>query len=150
MLRSILGLVAILAFGASVVVAQDPNRQQQPNLDPQKVDQNQPQPRTPDQVPARDQKNATDADKAGKVEATITDVDRKNGTIKVRLKDAQGKEVERTFKLTGDIRYFDSTGKAAAIDIFRSGNQVLIIEREGNLKEVYQNRDQNPTEGQKP
>ncbi|OAI46375.1 hypothetical protein AYO44_02090 [Planctomycetaceae bacterium SCGC AG-212-F19] len=111
------GLVA-LALVVPVVVADD-----------QKPQQN--------QQPTADQK---DAGQQGKMEATILDVDREKGTIKVRLKDAQGKEIEKTFQLTGDIRYFDSTGKVAAVEIFRSGNQVLVLEREGKLKELHQKK----------
>ncbi len=70
--------------------------------------------------------------------ATITKVDRQHGTITVRMKDKTGKRVERTFKLTEDIRYFDSTGRVAAVDVFRSGNEVLVVEEEGHLKELHQ------------
>lgn len=68
--------------------------------------------------------------------ATITKVDAKAGTITVKMKDKDGKEVERTFKLTEDIRYFDSSGKAVAIDVFQAGNDALVIEAEGKLKEL--------------
>jgi hypothetical protein len=84
-----------------------------------------------------------DADKKGK-EATITEVDTINKTITVKCKDAQGKEMEKTFKLAEDIRYLDSTGKVAAIDVFKSGNEVLIVEVEGKLKEVRQKETKNP------
>ncbi len=70
-------------------------------------------------------------------QATITKVDAKNGTVTVKMKDKTGKETEKTFKLEGDIRYFDSTGKAVAIDFFRSGDYVLVVEAEGNLKELH-------------
>ena len=69
-------------------------------------------------------------------QATITKVDAKAGTITVKMKDKDGKEVERNFKLTEDMRYFDCTGKASAIDVFPSGNDILVIEQEGKLKEL--------------
>jgi hypothetical protein len=68
--------------------------------------------------------------------ATITKVDPKAGTITVKMKDKENKEVEKTFKLTEEIRYFDSTGKAVAIDAFQSGHDILIVEAEGKLKEI--------------
>lgn len=83
---------------------------------------------------ADDQKSKTD--KKGK-EATITKVDPQNHTITVRMKDKSGKETKRTFKLAEDVRYFDSTGRAAAIDVFRSGDLVLVVEEEGRLKEIH-------------
>ncbi len=84
-------------------------------------------------------KDAKDKDKAHKGQkATITKVDPKNHTVTVKMKDKSGKEVERTFKLTEDIRYLDSTGKVAAIDVFRSGDEVLVVEEEGHLKELHQ------------
>jgi len=70
-------------------------------------------------------------------QATITKVDAKNETVTVKMKDKNGKEVERVFKLAGDIRYFDSTGRAVAIDFFRSGDLVLVVEAEGRLKELH-------------
>jgi hypothetical protein len=72
--------------------------------------------------------------------ATITKVDPKNHTITLKMKDKEGKETERTFRLTEDIRYLDSTGKVAAIDVFRSGDEILVIEEEGHLKEMHKNK----------
>ncbi|HVS38341.1 MAG TPA: hypothetical protein VMS17_22475 [Gemmataceae bacterium] len=71
-------------------------------------------------------------------EATITNVDAKKGTITVKMKDKDGKDVEKMFALTEDARFFDSTGKVAALDVFRSGNDVLIVEEEGKLKQIQQ------------
>ena len=83
-------------------------------------------------------KDTKDKDKSDKTQkATITKVDAKNHTVTVKMKDKDGKEVEKTFKLTEDIRYLDSTGKAAAIDVFQSGDEILVIEEEGRLKEVH-------------
>jgi putative membrane protein len=73
-------------------------------------------------------------------QATITKVDAKNGTVTVRMKDKNDKDVDKQFTLTGDIRYFDSTGKAAAIEIFKSGDDVLVVELEGRLKEMHHRR----------
>jgi putative membrane protein len=86
-------------------------------------------------------KDAKDKDSGQKGQkATITKVDTKNHTVTVKMKDKNGKEEEKTFKLTEDIRYLDSTGKAAAIDVFRSGDYVLVVEEEGRLKELQQAR----------
>ena len=87
----------------------------------------------------------------------ITKVDAKAGTITVKMKDKDskdGKEVEKTFKLTEEVRYFDSTGKAIAIDEFQSGNDVLVLEVDGKLKEVRKDKkptgpDKKPTEPDK-
>jgi hypothetical protein len=89
-------------------------------------------------------KDDKDKTKGEQHKATITKVDAKKGIITVKMKDKNGKDVEREFKLTEDIRYFDSTGKAAAIDIFQSGNDVLVIEREGKLVEVRKDRSKTP------
>jgi len=125
---------------------QKDQQDQQPPVDQrEKKDQNFPvDQKNADQKNA-DQKNAADKDRdqnKDQSRATIVDVDRDKGSITVRMKDAQGKDVERTFRLTGNIRYFDSAGNVAAVKIFRSGDQVLIIEREGNLHELRHSRDQ--------
>ncbi len=72
-----------------------------------------------------------------KQEATITKVDAKKGTITLRMRNKEGKEEEKTFKLTEDIRMLDSNGRVAAIDVFQSGNDVLVVEAEGRLKEMH-------------
>jgi 3-dehydroquinate synthase class II len=70
--------------------------------------------------------------------ATISKIDTKNHSLTVKMKDKDGKETEKTFKLAETVRYVDSTGKVAAADIFKSGDYVLVIEEEGQLKEVHQ------------
>ena len=68
-------------------------------------------------------------------EAKITKVDAKKGTVTVKMED-KGKEVEKTFKLAEDIEYMDSTGKVATVEIFISGDQVLIVEAEGKITKM--------------
>jgi hypothetical protein len=88
---------------------------------------------------AADNKDNKDKNTKGKqARATITKVDAKKGTVTVRMKNKEGKEETRTFRLTADVRYLDSTGKVVAIDVFRSGDEVLVVEEEGRLKEIKQ------------
>ncbi len=84
----------------------------------------------------KDTKDTKDKNKGKHARATITKVDAKNGTVTVRMRNKEGKEETRTFKLAEDIRYLDSTGRVAAIDIFRSGDEVLVVEERGQLKEM--------------
>jgi hypothetical protein len=69
-------------------------------------------------------------------EATITKVDAKDGTLTVKMMDKTGKEVEKTFHLTEESEYIDSTGRVAALDVFQSGDYVLLIEENGTIKEM--------------
>ena len=80
--------------------------------------------------------------------ATITKVDTKSGTVTVKMKDKEGKDIEKTFKLAEDIVYLDSTGKAARIDLFRTGDEVLVVEQEGKLKQLKKG-DKKPGEKDK-
>jgi hypothetical protein len=94
-------------------------------------------------------KEASTANQKGQ-KATITKVDPKNHTITVKMKGKDGKEETRTFKLTEEVRMVDSTGRVAALDVFQAGNEVLVIEAEGRLREVRQhgnkaNPQANPT-----
>jgi hypothetical protein len=77
--------------------------------------------------------------KEGK-KATITKVDPKHGTVEVKMKNDKGKEVNKTFHLTRDIFYFDSTGRVVDIDVFRSGDDILVVEREGKLHAMQQDK----------
>ncbi len=69
-------------------------------------------------------------------QATITKVDAKNGTVTVKMKDQNGKDVEKTFYLTEEAEYLDSTGEVATIEIFESGDYVLLVETDGKVKEL--------------
>ena len=69
-------------------------------------------------------------------QATITKVDAKKGTVTVMMKDKEGKDVEKTFQLMDDVEYFDSTGRVATIEIFQSGDEVLLVETEGKIQEL--------------
>jgi len=70
------------------------------------------------------------------VQAEILDVNPTAGTVRVRMKDENGKDVERTFQLTGEIRYMDSLGRAVDSKIFRAGDQVAMIVNKGQLQEI--------------
>ncbi len=69
-------------------------------------------------------------------EATITNVNPKAGTVTVQMTDKNGKTIDRTFHLVGDTIYVDSTGRIVESDIFRSGDRVLFVEAEGNIKSM--------------
>lgn len=116
MLRVILGLAAALSVSAATLLAAD-------NQD-------------------KDKKNDQDKDRK---KATITKVDPRAGTVTVKMKDKDGKDQEKTFRLTEDVRYLDSTGKAVAVDVFRSGDYILVVEAEGKLKELRQNTPEKAT-----
>lgn len=68
--------------------------------------------------------------------ATITKMDAKKRMVSVKMKDKEGKDADKTFYLTEDAEYFDSTGKVAVIEVFQSGDEVLIIENDGKIKEM--------------
>jgi hypothetical protein len=89
-----------------------------------------------------DDKNNQDKNKPKGEEhkAKITKVDAKNHEISVKFMK-NGKETEEKFKLTEDIEYLDSTGRVAQLDLFRSGDDVLIIEREGKLVRVKHQKE---------
>ena len=67
---------------------------------------------------------------------TITKVDAKKGQITVKYTGDEGKEVHKTFTLTRDVKIFDETGRIAAIDVFESGDEALILAAQGQLKEL--------------
>jgi uncharacterized protein YuzE len=68
-------------------------------------------------------------------EAKVVKVDGKKHTVTVKMQ-VDGKEVEKTFKLADNIEYADSTGKVAAIEIFTSGDMVLMVEEEGMVSKL--------------
>jgi hypothetical protein len=89
-----------------------------------------------DQQTAGAQDKTDKTDKKAK-EAKITKVDVKNRTATVKMPNkTKDKDVETTFKLAEDIEYMDSTGKVATIEIFTSGDLVLIVERDGMISKM--------------
>jgi hypothetical protein len=88
-------------------------------------------------VQAADQPHKDQHAKQGKHHhATVTNVNPQKGTITLRMKNREGKDVERTFHLTEDVEYLDSTGRVAQADLFQSGDYVLVLEREGRINQV--------------
>jgi opacity protein-like surface antigen len=87
---------------------------------------------------ADDKTKKDDANKKW-TEAKITKVDSKNGTVTVKMKDEHGKDVEKTFHFTEDVHYWDSTGKNVTLDFFQAGNDVLVVEYNGKIKELKKN-----------
>jgi Ca2+-binding EF-hand superfamily protein len=96
---------------------------------------------------ADDTKDTTGKDVGKSVSATVMKVDAKKGEITVKLTDAKGKEQEKTFKLTEDVRILDETGRVVKIDVFQAGSDALIVESEGKLREVR--RAVRPHEGRR-
>ncbi|WP_020476455.1 hypothetical protein [Zavarzinella formosa] len=68
-------------------------------------------------------------------EAKITTINAKKHTATVKMK-AEGKDVEKTFKLAEDIEYMDSTGKVATAEIFTSGDTVMLVECDGQITKM--------------
>jgi 23S rRNA pseudoU1915 N3-methylase RlmH len=68
-------------------------------------------------------------------EAKLVKVDAKKGTVTVKM-EIDGKEVEKTFKLAENIEYADSKGKVAVIDIFTSGDLILVVEEDGTISKM--------------
>ena len=74
--------------------------------------------------------------KKGK-EAKLTKLDAKKHTATVTMKSkADSADVSKTFKLAEDIEYVDSDGKVGSIQIFTSGDMVLIFETEGTITKM--------------
>jgi hypothetical protein len=71
-------------------------------------------------------------------QAKITKVDAEAGTITVKMADEKGKQVEKTFRLVEESEYIDSAGRMAVLDVFRSGDDVLLIEADGRIKSMKQ------------
>ena len=60
------------------------------------------------------------------------------GSLTVKLKDKDGKEVEKTFKLVRETKFYDADGKGTELNVFRAGDQVLLLRREGKVSELRQ------------
>ena len=77
--------------------------------------------------------------------ATITKIDPKAGTITVKMTDKNGQDVEKSFTLVEDAEYVDSAGRVAVLDVFRSGDDVLLVEGEGKIQAMKKADEQSKT-----
>lgn len=111
-MRILLSAAAVLMFTVGTALAQNPD---------QNTNQNQ---------------NTKTVHK-GKVEkAKIVSINPKKGTVTLQFKGKDGHAQTRSFHLTEDIEYADSTGRVAQIDLFRSGDEVLVVEEKGHLRNI--------------
>jgi Ca2+-binding EF-hand superfamily protein len=83
-----------------------------------------------------DDDRKADKNAATPTHVTVTKVNPRNGSITVKFTDDKGKEREKTFQLTRDVRLLDDTGRIVNIDVFESGDEALVVEREGKLQEL--------------
>ncbi len=79
--------------------------------------------------------------------ATIANIDAKAGTVTVKMRDSSGKEVEKTFHLVADSEYLDDTGRVAVEDVFKSGDEVLIVEDQGQIQAIKKADAKDKTHG---
>lgn len=82
------------------------------------------------------EKNGKVTEVRKEAEAKITKVDRQAGTIEVKMTDENGKQIDKTFRLTEFSEYIDSTGRVAVLDVFQSGDDVLLVDTEGRIKSM--------------
>ena len=64
-----------------------------------------------------DEKDAKDKKAPPQLAVRIVKVDAKKGEITVKYTEPKGKEVEKTYRLTEDVRLLDETGRVVKIDV---------------------------------
>jgi hypothetical protein len=91
---------------------------------------------TTGRLPADDPAKA-DVDPLKYAAVTVLKVDPKAGeiTVKYRVND-KGEEPTRVFRHSTAVRLLDETGRAASLEAFEAGTEVLILETGGRLQEV--------------
>jgi Ca2+-binding EF-hand superfamily protein len=67
---------------------------------------------------------------------TVTKVDANKGEITVQCTDDKGKATEKTFHLASDVRLLDETGRVVQLAVFDSGNEALLVESAGKVREL--------------
>jgi hypothetical protein len=83
------------------------------------------------------------------IQATITKVDTAKGEITLTLKAGIGKTTQKVFVLIEEAEYIDNTGEVDAVDVFKSGDEVLLIESNGQLSELKQASNDNQSSNKK-
>jgi Ca2+-binding EF-hand superfamily protein len=70
------------------------------------------------------------------VAAAVVKVDAADHAVTVRMKDADGKDIVKTFMLTDATRVMDLSGKTIGLDAVEAGNSVLVVVKDGRLVEL--------------
>ncbi len=83
-----------------------------------------------------DDQKANDKGGAKPTHVTIAKIDAARPAITIQYTDDKGQKHEKTFQLTKDVRLLDETGRAIKIDVFESGNDALLVEEAGTLREL--------------
>ena len=65
------------------------------------------------------------------------------------MTDDNGKEVERTFRLVEESEYLDSAGRVAVLDVFQSGDEILLVEADGRIKSMKKDNPKQTQTGAK-
>lgn len=86
-----------------------------------------------------DEPRKTEKIAAPALSATIARIDAAKGEITLKYTDSQGKPQEKVFRLTRDARILDETGRVIKLDLFQSGDEALVIESAGTLRELRRN-----------
>ena len=87
-------------------------------------------------LPAAQEKEQTQKEFPQHTRVAITNIDAKKGEIRVKYTDDKGKEQQKVFRLTRDVKILDETGRVVAVDVFESGSDALILTAEGQLREL--------------
>jgi hypothetical protein len=69
-------------------------------------------------------------------QATIIRINPDKNTITWRMKDRDGKEVDKTFKLTGEVQVYDQEGRVVKFGVLKVGRIVLAAENQGKLLDL--------------
>ncbi len=68
--------------------------------------------------------------------ATVVSIDPDKNTITLKMKDKNGKQVERTVELKGGVKVFNDKGEATRVEVFRRGNTMYVVERQERVYEL--------------
>src|SRR5271170_3014465 len=82
-----------------------------------------------------------------KHQATVTNVDLQTHMLTVKMKDRDGKDVQRTFNFEPNSRFTDENGKTAQWNSLKAGDQVSLTEKQGQLQQLTK---VNPLGNEKP
>jgi uncharacterized protein YigE (DUF2233 family) len=77
--------------------------------------------------------------------ATIVKVNPTQNSITLKMKDKNGKEVEKTIELKGTVKAFNEKGEATRVAVFREGNTLYVVERNEQVFELRANPNKGGT-----
>jgi len=70
------------------------------------------------------------------IHATVSKIDSQKNTLTAKVMNKDGKEEEKTFTLSDDAKYLDTSGEKIKADTLKAGDEVCLVEKDDKIVKI--------------